>query len=466
MKFWKSMSWRRRGLIALLATAMLSACAITPEAGDPVPIVFVHGNGDTAALWTTTLWRWESNGWPRSRLHAVDLPFPLSRDDDTVPQEGRSSTGDQTRHLAAEVDKVLAATGAPKVVLIGNSRGGNAIRSYIADAGGAAKVSHVVLGGTPNHGVWADPGFRPTNEFNGAGPFLTRLNAQQGPGGDETAAGPKWMTLRSDANDKYAQPDGVWLGAKGMATHVGFDGPALRGALNVVLPGRDHRETSYHPEAFEAAYRFVTGRSPVAAGPLHISSEAVVTLSGKLSGHTAAGPTNLPAAGGRVSVYAVDVESGLRKGASLFDAVTDAEGRWGPVRTDSRTALEFVVQATGFAVSHVYRSPFARSSDIVNFRPERLAEADRDGFAVVSFVRPRGYFGLPRDTVLLDGAPAQGIPTGVAGVASSVLKVSRPDSETGRAVVGEFKSGVLSERIAGRLWPARDNQLTVLELHE
>jgi hypothetical protein len=150
----------------------------------------------------------------------------------------------------------------------------------------------------------------------------------------------------------------------------------------------------------------------------------------------------------------------------LFDGATDAEGRWGPVRTDSRTALEFVVQATGFAVSHACRSPFARSLDIVNFGPERLADADRDGFAVLSFVRPRASFGRPRDTVLLDGAPAPGIPTGVAGVAGSVLEVSRPDSETGRSVVGEFNSGVLSERITGRLWPAPNNQLRVLELHD
>jgi len=29
--------------------------------------LFVHGNGDHAALWITTLWRMESNGVPRAR---------------------------------------------------------------------------------------------------------------------------------------------------------------------------------------------------------------------------------------------------------------------------------------------------------------------------------------------------------------------------------------------------------------
>jgi triacylglycerol lipase len=67
----------------------------------------VHGNGDTAALWQTTLWRFESNGWPRTRLHAIDMPYPLARDDDTKAQPGRSSTAEHMAYLKAEVDKVL-----------------------------------------------------------------------------------------------------------------------------------------------------------------------------------------------------------------------------------------------------------------------------------------------------------------------------------------------------------------------
>src|SRR5262245_29393455 len=48
------------------------------------PILFVHGNGDHAALWITTLWRMESNGVPHDRLFAINFTDPLARNDDSV----------------------------------------------------------------------------------------------------------------------------------------------------------------------------------------------------------------------------------------------------------------------------------------------------------------------------------------------------------------------------------------------
>jgi triacylglycerol lipase len=84
---------------ALAATAMLTACATSsapsPSYAERPPIVFVHGNGDSAALWQTTVWRFESNGWPADRLFAFDQPNPLARDDDAVAQPGRSSTANR-----------------------------------------------------------------------------------------------------------------------------------------------------------------------------------------------------------------------------------------------------------------------------------------------------------------------------------------------------------------------------------
>ncbi|MGZ5265745.1 MAG: alpha/beta fold hydrolase [Caldimonas sp.] len=452
---------RRRLLLALAATAAapLAAC-VTRGSDDARPaIVFVHGNGDSAALWMTTIWRFESNGWPRRLLHAVDLPYPNARSDDAKEQPGRTSSADYTAYLAAEVKKVLAATGASKVALVGNSRGGYPIRDFIAD-GGAALVSHVVLGGVPNHGVWRHNGFLPGNEFNGIGPFLTRLNAPRDSEGNEVEPGIRWLTIRSDNNDKYAQPDGVWIGQRGTPTNVTFEGRALKGAENVVIAGIDHRETAFGPQAFAETWRFIAGRP---AATLAVVAEASVVLDGTVSGlgldnREGSFTTNLPLVGASVEVYATDAQTGARLGPAVHRKTIGADGRWGPFAADGNARYEFVIGAPGYATTHIYRSPFPRSSRVVNLRAERLAEADRQAKALVVFTRPRGYFGVPRDRIVLDGtSPPAGLPSGVAGVSEARLK---PSDAADRTVAAEFNG----ERIAGRAWPAADNHIVFLEL--
>ncbi len=239
---------------------------------DP-PIVFVHGNGDTAGLWITTIWRFESNGYDRSKLFAIDLKNPNARNVDATPQDGRSSSQEVMQQLSAYVDDVLKKTGANKVALVGNSRGANTIRNYVKNGGGAAKVSHVVLGGGVNHGVLVSDAVLVGSEFNGSSDFMKQLNA----GPDEVVAGVKFMTIRSDKNDKYAQPDGLFLGMPGKPTGVNFDAPSLKGATNIVIPGIDHRETGFSDKAFVPMYKFITGRDPKKSD---ISKEAKPVLNG------------------------------------------------------------------------------------------------------------------------------------------------------------------------------------------
>src|SRR3954454_11257789 len=141
---------------------------------DIPPILFVHGNGDHAALWLTTLWRMESNGVPRERMFAINFTDPLARTDDKVEQPNRSSTEHQRRELGEAIKELKRRTGAPRIALVGNSRGGNPIRNYVKNGGGA-DVSHAVLCGVPNHGIYElDEGLG--GEFNGRGPFLRGLN--------------------------------------------------------------------------------------------------------------------------------------------------------------------------------------------------------------------------------------------------------------------------------------------------
>ncbi|WP_066268105.1 alpha/beta fold hydrolase [Hydrogenophaga palleronii] len=451
----------RRSIFAAAGSLLLAACAGMPQGAAPPPIVFVHGNGDSASIWQSTLWRFESNGWPRERLHAIDLPYPLGRDDDGKAQPGRSSSAEHMAFLKAEVEKVMQATGAPKVVLVANSRGGYAVRNYIQNGGGDKTVSHALLGGTPNHGVWAIKGFREANEFAGTGPFLSALNAPKNAAGDEVTGPVKWMTLRSDNNDKFAQPDGVWIGARGTPTQVGFDGPALKGAHNVVLPRVDHRETSFAPAAFDAMHRFITGQAPRASG---ITPQTPAVLNGKITGlglsstDPASGnySNNLPVPGAQLAVYAIDPATGERRGAAVHNKTVGADGLWGPFAAQAG-AYEFVIMAPGYATTHIYRSAFPRGSNLIHLRAERLATADKDAKSVVTFTRPRGYFDAARDTMSFDGKALPGVPPAGAGVASSKIQLA----ESGmRSITAEFNG----EKITGRTWPAAENHLVILEL--
>lgn len=425
------------------------------------PIVFVHGNGDTAALWSTTVWRFESNGWPRDRLHAIDLPYPLARDDEHTPQPGRTSSAEHMAFLAAEVERVRAATGARRVLLVANSRGGFAVRNYVARGGGIHTVSHAVLGGTPNHGVWTSTEHLPHCEFNGAGPLLRALNAP-GPDGHEVPPGVAWLTLRSDDNDKYCQPTGALIGQPQLATGTRPDSPALRGAVNVVVPGVDHRETSFGPAAFAHTWAFLTGAPPAT---LEIVPEPQLRLDGKVSGfgidnRKGFEPTNLPLAGALVEVFATDPGTGERLGPAVHTRTVGTDGRWGPLRARPGQPYEFVITAEGYAVTHLYRSPFPRSSELIHLRAERLPKpAAAPPLSLVTLSRPRGYFDRARDRVMLDGqCPPPDVPAGVAAVSTTVARVT---DRAGRTVRAEFNG----ERIAGLAWPLAEGHLVTFELH-
>src|SRR5579863_5360054 len=328
----------RRVAVALAVVAGLIGGAVgTIRADSPQrPILFVHGDGDSAALWTTIIWRFESAGYDSHLLFAVDLPHPLHRDDDTKPQVNRSSTTEAATDLGAMVTRVLQTTGQDKLILIGNSRGGNEIRNYLRNFGGAAHVTIAILGGTPNHGVYSLP-FNENMEFNGMGPFLKGLNA-----GSEIVPGVAFFTIRSDTNDKYAQPLGTFLGFPEKPTNVAYQGPELKGATNIVLDGIDHRETAYHKRAFREEYKAIMGKDPAS---VEITPEAHPVLNGMISGSENGAPTNLPLVGAKVTVYEVDPTTGERKGAAVHQQTVGADGAWGPLTAKPDAYYEWVIAA-------------------------------------------------------------------------------------------------------------------------
>jgi hypothetical protein len=240
-----------------------------------------------------------------------------------------------------------------------------------------------------------------------------------------------------------------------MKTGTTYEGPGLKGAENVVLPGRDHRETSFDPESFAIAYKFITGQP---ASTL-IVTEAAPLLDGRITGFRGNDPTNLPLAGATLEVYEVSPQTGERLGAPLHAKAIGTDGQWGPFAARHNACYEFVIAAEGFATTHIYRSPFPRSSSVVHMRPVRLADADKAPGSLVTMSRPRGYFGVERDRMLLDGvSPPPGLSPGVPGLSVSRLRI--PEGPP-RSVVAEFNG----ERIALQSWPAQENHAVIAEFH-
>jgi triacylglycerol lipase len=161
-----------------------------------------------------------------------------------------------------------------------------------------------------------------------------------------------------------------------------------------------------------------------------------------------------------VEVFEVAAD-GQRAGDAAHRKTVGADGAWGPFTAKQGARYEFVLSAPGYATLHIYRSPFARSSNLIHLRGERIAPADADAGSIVQFTRPRGYFDADRDIMQFDGAtPPPGISKGTgAGLASSRLKLAAAPT---RSVSASFNG----ETITGRTWPASQGRVTVLELHD
>jgi pimeloyl-ACP methyl ester carboxylesterase len=436
----------RRGFLAAGA-ATLAAPMLRVRAADMPPIVFVHGDSDLAATWETVIWRFESNGYPREKLFAISFTNPQGSIAAPKPEDNVSLPEDERRELAAFVDAALAKTGASKVAIVALSRGCNTTRNYLRH-GGAEKASHAVLCGGVNHGVFV--GLGPESEYNPKSPFMADLNS----GPDETTPGVKFLTLRSDGFDLYAQADGANLGAPGVATGTSAEGPALKGAENLTLGDVDHRGTALSPRAFPEIWRFILGAAP---GRIAIEEEDEVTLNGRVTGVVGAIVTNKPVAGAKVEIYEVDPDTGERQGEALLSKTTAEDGVWGPLTTDSDTTLEFVVTADGHPITHIYRSAFPRSFDKLDLRPALDSEMKADAAAVVTMNRPRGYFGSPRDAVFIDGKVPGGLPPGVPRVWRLPATFASVED---RGIICECGE----ERIVARMWPMKDKHISIAEL--
>jgi triacylglycerol esterase/lipase EstA (alpha/beta hydrolase family) len=146
-----------------------------PSADRPTPVVIVHGTfGDKKSLLDDLSGAMVDEGF---------CVFSLDY--------GNRATGDiatSAKQLKAFVGKVLDATGAAKVSMVGHSQGGMMPRYYIRFLGGAAHVDDLIGLSPSNHGTTLTGSGSPisvtgaictacTQQAAGS-PFLTRLNAR------------------------------------------------------------------------------------------------------------------------------------------------------------------------------------------------------------------------------------------------------------------------------------------------
>ncbi len=184
-----------------------------PSAAHPRPVVLVHGTfADMSDDWQALSPLLHNNGYC-----VFALNFGSYAGSGLLGIDAIGDIPTSAAQLSAFVDRVLGATGAAQVDLVGHSQGGMMPRYYLRFLGGASKV-HTLVGLAPsNHGttlagLFTLAGFFPgANAFVGVlcpaceqqaagSSFITHLNA-----GTETVPGVSYTVIES-SNDEVVTP--------------------------------------------------------------------------------------------------------------------------------------------------------------------------------------------------------------------------------------------------------------------
>jgi len=184
--------------------------ACKPPAAHPYPVVLVHGTfGDMTVSWNLISPALKREGYC---VFALDYGH---RGTDLM--EGSAA------EVASFVDRVLAATGAAKVALVGHSQGGMMPRYYLKFLGGTAKVDELIGLSPSNHGT-SNPG---ALLLDGAGAcdscgqqttgsaFMTNLNA-----GDETPGDVSYTVVQTRYDEVVIPYTSAFLAAGPNTTNV------------------------------------------------------------------------------------------------------------------------------------------------------------------------------------------------------------------------------------------------------
>ncbi|GGK89070.1 lipase [Sphaerisporangium melleum] len=117
-----------------------------PPAAHPRPVVLVHGTFASMAV------NWPAISPVLKRAGYCVFALNYGGGEGALIQ-GTGDIARSAQQLSAFVDRVLAATGAAEVDLVGHSQGGMMPRHYLKFLGGAAKVRKLVALAPSNHGT-------------------------------------------------------------------------------------------------------------------------------------------------------------------------------------------------------------------------------------------------------------------------------------------------------------------------
>ncbi|GGP50079.1 esterase/lipase family protein [Streptomyces melanogenes] len=162
-----------------------------PSAAHPRPVVLVHGTfGNSVDNWLALAPYLVHRDYCVFSLDYGQLPgVPLFN--------GLGRIDKSAEQLAGFVDKVLAATGAPKADLVGHSQGGMMPRWYLKFLGGASKVNTLVGIAPDNHGTTLLGLTALLPYFPGAGDLLNLAT----PGLADQVAGSPFLAKLNEGGD-------------------------------------------------------------------------------------------------------------------------------------------------------------------------------------------------------------------------------------------------------------------------
>lgn len=236
-----------------------------PSAAHPYPVVLVHGTIENMTYnWYTLAPLLHNAGYCVFALNYGQEPGVHIGLPGAAEPGGVGPVADSAGQLGAFVDRVLAATSAAKVDIVGHSQGGMMPRYYLRFLGGAAKVDALVGLAPSNHGTTVDglaalPGV-PQLLAAGLGPsvtdqiagsaFLTKLNA-----GGDTVPGVRYTVIESTYDEVVTPYTSAFLSGPDVTNitlqqqcpldtsdhlAISFDANALRDVLNALDP--DHAQ--------------------------------------------------------------------------------------------------------------------------------------------------------------------------------------------------------------------------------